>query len=285
MATALLRAALTAKQPERGVGKLQASVAAFRSALEIRQRERTPFDWAITVVNMARAMVSLGTHLGTSADASRRQPALGHVREAIGLYREALDQLADADLEETANNLLVALQVLRRLSSDDATREEIRQYHGELLSFVTRHGLSAVADEIRRTMPASAETRPSLPVGLQWPSESYAQARKERGENIAQFLTRVWLPVIKLGAVDMRSLRALDPSAAKAIDNFQQSRDPVTGLRRRLPAELDIPTKREVNDRLAASIAHPGDRPARLDWALRSRARRARIKRKGSTHN
>ena len=113
---------------------------------------------------------------------------------------------------------------------------------------MTRHGLSAIADEIRRSMPASAEARPSLPVGLQWPSGSYTQARKERGQNIAQFLTRVWLPVIKLGAVDMRTLRALDPSAAKAIDHFQQSQDPVTGLRRRLPAELDIPTKREVND-------------------------------------
>ena len=155
LATALLQAALSGKRPEREVGKLQASVAAFRSALEIRQRERTPFDWAITAVNMAGALLSLGTHLGTSTKVSRRQPGLGHVREAIGLYREALDQLADADLEKTANNLLVALQVLARLSPDDATQEEIRQHHGDLLSFATRHGLSAIANEIRRITPAS----------------------------------------------------------------------------------------------------------------------------------
>jgi hypothetical protein len=84
--------------------------------------------------------------------------------------------------------------------------------------------------------------------------------------------------LIRTGRVDLRTLRTQDPSAAKAVDNFQQRRDPVTGLRSRLPPELDIPTKREVNDRLAAGIARPGDRPARLDWALRSRARRARLK-------
>jgi tetratricopeptide (TPR) repeat protein len=280
LATALLRAALSSKQPEREGGKLQASVAAFRAALEIRQRERTPFDWAITAVNMAGALVSLGTHLGTSAKGAQRLLGLGHVREGIGLYREALDQLADADLERTANNLLVGLQVLGRLSPDDATQKEIRQRHSELLAFATRRGLNAIADEIRRISPASTEAPPSLPAGLQWPNESYAQAHKDRGENIVQFLTRVWLPLIQAGVVDLRTLRERDPSAAKAVDNFQQRQDPVTGLRRRLPPELDIPTKREVNDRLAASIAQPGDRPARLDWALRSRARRERMKEK-----
>ena len=281
LATALLQAALAGKRPEREVGKLQASVAAFRSALEMRQRERTPFDWAITTVNMAGALLSLGTHLVASTVASRRQPGLGHVREAIGLYRDALDQLADADREKTASNLLVALQVLTRLSPDDATQEKICQHHGDLLSFATRHGLSAIANEIRRITPASTQARPPLPAGLQWPGESYAQAHMVRGENIVQFLSRVWLPLIQAGAVDLRTLRARDPSAAKAVDNYQQRRDPATGLRCRLPAELDIPTKREVNDRLAAGIAHAGDRPARLDWALRSRARRNRLKEKG----
>ena len=277
LAAALLQAALSGKQPEREIGKLQASVAAFRSALEIRQRERTPFDWAITTVNMAAALLGLGTNLVAPTVASRRQPGLGHVREAIGLFRQALDQLADADREKTASNLLVALQVLARLSPDDATQEEIRQHHGDLLSFTTRQGLSAIANEIRRIMPASTQAVRSLPAGLQWPAESYAQARKERGENIVQFLSRVWLPLIQAGVVDLRTLRARDPSAAKAVDNYQQRRDPATGLRCRLPAELDIPTKREVNDRLAAGIAHAGDRPARLDWALRSRARRHRM--------
>ena len=283
LATALLQAALSGKRPEREVGKLQASVAAFRSALEVRRRERTPFDWSITAVNMAGALVRLGTHLGTSPNVSRREPGLGHVREAIGLYRDALDQLASAELEKTANNLLVALRVLARLSPDDATRQEILQRHGELLSFATRHSLGAIADEIRHITPASTEAPPSLPAGLQWPTEYYAQAHKDRGENIVQFLTRVWLPLIGAGAVDLRTLRARDPSAAKAVDNYRQRRDPATGMRCKLPAELDIPTKREVNDRLAAGIAHAGDRPARLDWALRSRARRWRLKEKVST--
>jgi hypothetical protein len=54
--------------------------------------------------------------------------------------------------------------------------------------------------------------------------------------------------------------------------------DPLTGQRRRLPPQLHLPTKKELNDKLAASILDPGDRPARLNWALRSRARRAAIR-------
>jgi hypothetical protein len=68
----------------------------------------------------------------------------------------------------------------------------------------------------------------------------YAQAHKARGENIVQFLSRVWLKLIQAGIVDLRIPRAKDPSAA--------------------------------------SIHDPGDRPARLDWALRSRAHRAEIR-------
>ena len=173
-----------ANRPSAQVGKLQASVAAFRSALEIRQRDRTPFDWAITAVNMAGALLSLGTHLGTSAKNSQRQPGLGHVHEAIGLYRQALDQLAEADLEKTANNLLVALQVLARLSPDDATQEEIRQRHGELLSFATRHGLSAIANEIRRITPPSTAASRLLPAELQWPARVLrAGPQGARGEH------------------------------------------------------------------------------------------------------
>ena len=184
LATALLQATLSGKPPERQVGKLRASVAAFRSALEVRQRDRTPFDWAITAVNMAGALLSLGTHLSTSAKNSQRQPGLGHVHEAIGLYRQALDQLAEADLEKTANNLLVALQVLARLSPDDVTQEEIRQRHGELLSFATRHGLSAIANEIRRITPPSTAASRLLPAELQWPRESLrAGPQGARGEH------------------------------------------------------------------------------------------------------
>ena len=82
-------------------------------------------------------------------------------------------------------------------------RRKSRQYFGEkLLLFATRHGLSAIANQIRRTTPASTRSAAAVATaGLQWPPESYAQARKERGENIVQFLTRVWLPLIRAGAV------------------------------------------------------------------------------------
>ena len=268
LASALLREALSGGQPDREAAKLQASVAAFRAALDVRQRELTPSDWAVTTVNMAGALLSLGTSLCTTGGLARQRVGIGHIREAIELYQAALPELAAADQAKTAGNQMVALQLLGRLTADPATGEEIRQHSADLLSFAKRRGLGAIADA-----PAAPD-----PASLGWPTETYSQAHKELGEDIVQFLTRAWGPLIQAGAVDLRTLRTRDPSAAKAIDNYQQRRDPVTGLRRRLPAELDIPTKREVNDRLAAGIAHPGDRPARLDWALRSRARRARLK-------
>jgi tetratricopeptide (TPR) repeat protein len=277
LATAVLQSALAGRQPEGKIPKLQASAKAFRSALEVRQRNRAPVDWAVTTVNMAGALLTLGTHLCTTTDLSDRQSGLSRVREAIDLFHQALPELGGTDLEKTGRNLLVALQILGNLAGDSKIQQEIYDHRVRLLSFARGHGLTAIADEIGNIPVNPTRPRPPLPAGLDWPTETYAGAHKERGENVVQFLSRVWLPLIRAGAVDLRTLRIRDPSAAKAIDNFRQRRDPATGLRRTLPRELDIPTKRELNDRLATAITETGDRPARLDWALRSRARRRRV--------
>ncbi len=274
LGTAVLQSALASRRREGTIAKLQASAKAFRSALEVRQRNRTPVDWAVTTVNMADALLTLGTDLCTATGLSDRQSGLSQVREAIDLFHQALPELAGMDLEKTGRNLLVALQILGNLAADSKMQQEIHDHRVRLLSFARSHGLTAIADEIGNIPVNPAQPRPPLPAGLDWPTETYVGAHKERGENIVQFLSRVWLPLIRAGVVDLRTLRIRDPSAAKAIDNFRQRRDPATGLQRTLPRELDIPTIRELNDRLAAAITQAGDRPARLDWALRARARR-----------
>jgi tetratricopeptide (TPR) repeat protein len=277
LATAMLQSALASRHREGKIPKLQASAKAFRSALGVRQRNRTPVDWAVTTANMAGALLSLGAHLCTATSLSDRQSGLRQVREAIDLFHQSLPDLAGSDLEKTGRNLLVALQILGDLAGDSRIQQEIHARRVQLLLFARDHGLTAIVDEIGNIPVNPTQPRPRLPVGLDWPTETYAGAHKERGENVVQFLSRVWLPLIRAGVVDLRTLRLRDPSAAKAIDNFRQRRDPATGLRRTLPRELDIPTKRELNDRLAAAITEAGDRPARLDWALRSRARRQRV--------
>jgi hypothetical protein len=197
--------------------------------------------------------------------------------------------LTPADAAKTIGNAVVALQLLRKVSNGELTEAEIQQHQAALLPLATRHGLRDLVASIGEAPPgrrrgatpprkAAAATGLVLPAGLQWPTETYRHAHRVGGENIVEFLSRVWLPLIEVGAVDLRTLRAKDPSAAKAIDNFTRTADPATGERRRLPPHLHIPTKKELNDRLAASIADAGDRPVRLDWALRSRARRAHFR-------
>lgn len=88
---------------------------------------------------------------------------------------------------------------------------------------------------------------PPLPKGLTWPTETFSAAVK-KGENIVSFLERVWLPLIQAGFGELRWLRAVDPSAAQGVNNFERV-DPATGERRRLPTHVRLLTKKESNDR------------------------------------
>jgi hypothetical protein len=67
-------------------------------------------------------------------------------------------------------------------------------------------------------------------------------------------LEEVWLPIIKLGILDMETLRNSDPSAAMAIANYTR-KDPATGLRKKLP--FKIPTRKEKNDQALAAGLSP----------------------------
>jgi tetratricopeptide (TPR) repeat protein len=295
---ALLQEAL-ARNQSRLVGKqLNQAIEAFEAARGRRRRPDTPLDWGVTTANLAGAYLGLGAHLCAREARPDRRTGAKHIRRAIELYNDSLPELTPGDAARTIENIVIALQMLRKASDSAHTEAEIHRHQVALLPFVARHDLRDLVDSIwqeplerrptaappRETLIATtprktgAATDPALPGGLQWPTESYAQAHKLGGENVVAFLSRVWLPLIKAGVVDLRTLRARDPSAAKAIDNFTQRTDPVTGERQRLPPHLHIPTKKDLNDKLAASIPCAGDRPARLDWALRSRARRAALR-------
>jgi tetratricopeptide (TPR) repeat protein len=286
LASALLQAALASDRSHLVGRQLNQAIEAFEAARQIRQRAEAPLDWGVTTANLAGAYLGLGAHLCARGVRPADRTGANHIRRAIELYKESLPELPPADVTKAIHNIAIAVQMLRKASGNESAVAEIHHHQAALLSLAEQHGLRELADQVRadvlqhRPIAArSRETRTAMasapPAGLQWPTESYAQAHKALGENIVAFLSRVWLPLIKAGVVDLRTLRAKDPSAAKAVDNFTRTTDPVTGKRRRLPPQLHVPTKKELNDRIAAGIDDPGDRPARLDWALRARARRS----------
>jgi tetratricopeptide (TPR) repeat protein len=268
LATTLLREATASAEPAFVGKRITQAIKAFARARDLRDRLGPRLDWAVSTANLASATVSLGVHLHTGATGRDDPRPADHVRRAIALYAEAGPALDAAGLRHTIGNVAAAVQILQRVADGAAIAGETRDQLAALASLAAQHGLSDLAAVLPKD-------RIEPPDGPAWPTETYAQAHRTRGEDIVAFLSRVWQPLIAAGLVDMRVLRARDPSAAKGVDNFTQKIDPATGARRRLPAHLHLPTQREVNDRLAASIAAPGDRPARLDWALRSRARRA----------
>jgi tetratricopeptide (TPR) repeat protein len=286
LASALLQQALASNRSHLVGKQLNQAIEAFEAARDLRRRAKAPLDWGVTTANLAGAYLSLGVHLCAREPRPDRRTGANHIRRAIELYEESLPELPPADVTRTIQNIAIAVQVLGKTPDSERSAAEIHHHQAVLSSLAAQYGLTELVDSSREDAierrPAAGRPRraptamaPAPPADLQWPTESYAQAHKARGENIVGFLSRVWLKLIKAGVVDLRTLRAKDPSAAKAIDNFTRKTDPVTGKRHRLPPQLHIPTKKELNDKLAASVHDPGDRPARLDWALRSRARRA----------
>lgn len=257
----------------------------LQAALELTRRARTPLDWA-------RAQHNRGSALLLRALADPRQPCAGScfldAIAALELARqERTRERLPADWAVTTANLAgahVGLGVSLSTQEPSADpragvthlRHALTLYHDALpeLSLGDRRSIErniALAEEILRQVSGPQDPLDDLP----WPTETYTQAHRTRKETIIDYLTRVWLPLIQAGAVDLRTLRARDPSAAKAVDNFVRKTDPVTGERRRLPPHLHLPTQKEVNDRLAARFSDPAERPARLDWVLRARKRRS----------
>jgi hypothetical protein len=89
---------------------------------------------------------------------------------------------------------------------------------------------------------------PILPDGLQWPRKKYCEEHRNRGVDILTFLEKEWRSLIDNGYGEMRWLRLVDRSAARAITNFQRPLAK-SNKRRRLPEHLRFLVEREVTDR------------------------------------
>ncbi|WP_299860619.1 tetratricopeptide repeat protein [uncultured Hoeflea sp.] len=103
---------------ESGTLRLEAAVAAYRSALEECTRERVPFHWAATHNNLGNALSILG----------ERESGTAWLEAAIAAYRSALEEWTrervPLDWAMTQNNLGNALQTLGQRESGTARLEE-----------------------------------------------------------------------------------------------------------------------------------------------------------------
>ena len=75
------RALWTLGEREAGTARLEAAVAAFADALEVRARDRVPLDWAKAKMNLGNALSSLG----------RRETKTTRLEAAVAAYTEALE--------------------------------------------------------------------------------------------------------------------------------------------------------------------------------------------------
>lgn len=82
-------------------------------------------------------------------------------------------------------------------------------------------------------------------ISFDLPEETYSEAHKKRGENIIQFLERVWRPIIERKLVTLNEVRTIDVSITDAIVNYERKQP--GGQRRRIPEHLRFPKIGEVD--------------------------------------
>lgn len=120
----------------------------------------------------------------------------------------------------------------------------------------------ATAQQVIDRLQQQAE--PALPP---IPTEKYVGNRGggKDGENIVEFLRRVWMPWIEIGALTRPELRRFDPKADAAIVNWRRTRE--------WPAELNIPSRADVTERRAARAGNDPlfDETRRARHALEAR--------------
>lgn len=86
-------------------------------------------------------------------------------------------------------------------------------------------------------------------------------------ETIVEFLRRVWKdPWIDAGVLDRPALRRLDGAAERAIQNWLRHDS--------LPEDVNVPTKKEQNDKILAAPTVPAGEELRIARMLESRRRR-----------
>ena len=140
---------------ERGTARLEASIAAFRTALTHYARERTPLSWATTQNNLADALQVLGVREASSA----------RLEEAVVAYRAALEEntreRAPLDWARAQNNLANTLQTLGLSEAGTARLEEAVAAYRAALTEATRERAplewAAAQNNLANTLQALGE--------------------------------------------------------------------------------------------------------------------------------
>jgi tetratricopeptide (TPR) repeat protein len=96
-----------------GTARLEKAIAAYRSALEERTRERVPLQWAMTQVNLAEALTAFADKIN---DIKLAADAIAALNAALDIFRKANHA---PYLEEAQRILARSKSVAARLSGDD----------------------------------------------------------------------------------------------------------------------------------------------------------------------
>jgi hypothetical protein len=102
-------ALLALGERESGTAHLEEGVAAYRTALEERTRERVPLEWAASTGNQGIALMLLAERLG---DAARAQSAVQQIEAAVVIMRDGGNPLNAAYYQA---QLLKAKALFKRL--------------------------------------------------------------------------------------------------------------------------------------------------------------------------
>ncbi|MGE4045266.1 MAG: hypothetical protein AB7F35_10460 [Acetobacteraceae bacterium] len=289
---------LSKTQPQAAQNYLEQAVRRYEDALEIRQRAQNPSGWATTSVNLALALKSLGEIVERSASGEANQLiAMDYFLRAGRLCRDVIAGTVLPEQGATRAQSMLAGNILKYLfrngrstgiiHGDMPSRKEII---GRIREILTDSGLQEAewpslfqeaigATEQMKTGqhdPGPMPTRQELEAGGDQAGRLYRQVRTRTPVSIIDHLKEVWMPWIEAGVLTQPDLLARDRSAYRALVAWRSKPD------NDLQAVLgyDVPTKSALVDQsIAQAQAHTDSRsnlPARVDWALRSRARNRR---------
>lgn len=252
-------------------GDTVGAISFYRKAIELKP------DYTDAYYRLGLALAVMNSDLETP-DYSEAIAALKKATDLEPYHAHMWYQLGSMfALNKNNAEAITSFRQAHKLSSDNIERKKIRDIIKRLkaLEKETNDNVSNSPEfsynaYMPGEFPKARRKLPLLPKGLSWPSGDFNQSPHfGKAGGIARYLEEVWKPLIAAGVVDMPTLRRRYPSTAKAVDNHRRK------LAEHAP-ELLPPVERELTDRAAAATPKRGDRPARLEWALKQRAYRAR---------
>jgi hypothetical protein len=233
----------------------------FSRADKSAQRKQQSVDLALRLNNVRREPDVIAGVFGNVVDGRKAQ---AHNAVRLNNQRPTIVPKITFTISHLETALLI-VKSLEDLTSDtrSAVMQSIRSRIAEASPLPTTSAAQPSLDSKERPC------LPKLPAGLKWPTETYSQAHRARNVNIVQFLQdpNGWFPLIQAGIVTRPLIRKHDISAEHAIVNYLRDG------RNKLPANLRIPTKRELNDLALAKGMSAIARDPRLAQVMASRLR------------